>query len=275
MALERESISLEDIPFLAEVASTSSQEVDNHLPNASLNEGPETKLVSIKQRLYTSHFLSTWNSRVFEFGAVLFLANLFPDTLLYSSIYALGRAASAICLSPSVGSYIDRTERLKAVRVSIVGQRLTVIVSSIVLWVMSIESILHYKWLKLFLFGIVCSLACAEKLCAVLNMIAVERDWVVVIAENTDCELETLDSQMRRIDLFCKLIGPLAIAFVDGLSTRVAIWTVMTLSGASVLVEYFTIAKASHCVLFNSGTCSANPNPGLPPTSCSSSTSPR
>lgn len=248
MALGRESISLEDIPFFAEVAITSSHEVDNGLPNDSLNEGPEPNLVSIKQRLYTSHFLSTWNSRVFEFGAVLFLANLFPDTLLYSSVYALGRAASAICFSPSVGSYMDRTERLKAVRISIVGQRLTVVLSSVVLWVMSIESLLHYKWLKLFLFGIVCSLACVEKLCAVLNMIAVERDWVIVIAENTECELETLDCEMRRIDLFCKLVGPLAIALVDGFSTRIAIWTVMILSGTSVLVEYFTIAKVNSCV---------------------------
>lgn len=248
MALERESISLEDIPFLADVALTSSQEGKSYLPHGSLNEGPEPNLVSIKQRLYTSHFLSTWNSRVFEFGAVLFLAKLFPDTLLYSSVYALGRAASAICFSPSVGSYIDRTERLKAVRVSIVGQRLTVILSSMALWVMSIEIMPDYGWLKLFLFGIICLLACVEKLCAVLNMIAVERDWVVVIAETTECELETLDCQMRRIDLFCKLIGPLAIALVDGYSTRVAIWTVMILSGTSVLFEYFTIAKVRCCV---------------------------
>jgi len=229
MALEPESISLEDIPFLSEVANTPSQEADDHLPNGSFNRDPEFSPVSIKQRLYTSHFLSTWNSRVFEFGAVLFLAKLFPGTLLYSSVYALGRAASAICFSPSVGSYIDRTERLKAVRVSIVGQRLAVIVSCVILWVMSIDNIVHYKWLKLFLFGIVCLLACIEKLCAVMNMIAVERDWVVVIAENTSCELEILDSQMRRIDLFCKLVGPLAIALVDG----------------------FSIAKASHVVLLS------------------------
>ena len=73
----------------------------------------------LKQRLYISHFLSTWNSRVFEFGAVLFLANIFPDTLLPSSIYALVRAASAICFSPAIGSAIDRMDRLAVVRFSI------------------------------------------------------------------------------------------------------------------------------------------------------------
>lgn len=69
--------------------------------------------------LYTSHFLSTWNSRVFEFGAFLFLANLYPQTLLPASIYALARAASAAICSPYIGSYVDRLDRLKLVRLSI------------------------------------------------------------------------------------------------------------------------------------------------------------
>lgn len=71
------------------------------------------------RRLYLSHALSTWNSRLFEFGAFLFLANIYPNTLLPASVYALARAASAALLSPYLGSYIDRADRLKAVRVSI------------------------------------------------------------------------------------------------------------------------------------------------------------
>ena len=50
----------------------------------------------IKKRLYISHILSTWNSRVFEFGAVLYLATIFLDTLLLISVYALTRGVSAI-----------------------------------------------------------------------------------------------------------------------------------------------------------------------------------
>ena len=71
------------------------------------------------RRLYISHALSTWNSRLFEFGAFLFLANIYPNTLLPASVYALARAASAALLSPWLGAYIDRANRLKAVRVSI------------------------------------------------------------------------------------------------------------------------------------------------------------
>src|ERR1700761_3276875 len=74
---------------------------------------------SIARRLYLSHFLSTWNSRVFEFGATLYLATIFPHTLLPLSVYALVRGLSAIILSPSVGQYIDKADRLNCVRVSI------------------------------------------------------------------------------------------------------------------------------------------------------------
>ena len=73
----------------------------------------------IKRRLFMSHFLSTWNSRVFEFAAILFIAKIYPGTLLPASVYALVRAGSAVCLASAVGRYIDRTNRLQVARVSI------------------------------------------------------------------------------------------------------------------------------------------------------------
>jgi solute carrier family 40 (iron-regulated transporter), member 1 len=73
----------------------------------------------VARRLYVSHFLSTWNSRVFEFGAVLYLAKIFPDTLLPMSIYAFARSLSALIFSSAIGRYIDENDRLKVVRSSI------------------------------------------------------------------------------------------------------------------------------------------------------------
>ncbi len=73
----------------------------------------------VARRLYVSHFLSTWNSRSFEFGAVLFLAGIFPGTLLQLSIYALLRSAAAIVLASAIGHAVDRRDRLPVVRFSI------------------------------------------------------------------------------------------------------------------------------------------------------------
>ena len=74
---------------------------------------------SIARRLYLSHFLSTWNSRIFEFGAVLYLATIFPGTLMPMSLYALVRGLSAVLFAPAIGLYIDTGNRLQVVRVSI------------------------------------------------------------------------------------------------------------------------------------------------------------
>jgi len=48
---------------------------------------------------------------------------------------------------------------------------------------------------------------------------------------------------MRRIDLICKLIGPLFIALINGVSTEVAIIVNFSMNVASVVVEYNTIAR--------------------------------
>lgn len=90
--------------------------------------------------------------------------------------------------------------------------------------------------------GILIPLACVEKLCSIMNLVAIERDWVVVIAENSQCGLDVLNSQMRRIDLVCKLVGPLAIALIDGYAMHVAIEVIVVMNILSVCFEYFAIA---------------------------------
>jgi iron-regulated transporter 1 len=96
--------------------------VDDRTPllDNSAEPQPQDQVpVQIARRLYVSHFLSTWNSRVFEFGAVLYLATIFPRTLLPMSVYALIRGLSAIVFAPAVGRYVDTGNRLQVVRVSI------------------------------------------------------------------------------------------------------------------------------------------------------------
>ena len=192
--------------------------------------------------LYISHFLSTWNSRGFEFGAVLFLATIYPGTLLPLSIYALIRAASAIVLSPLLGRYIDHGERLQVVRISILGQRAAVIFSCLgFLHLLAIRDL--SKPHHLIIFSALVILACMEKLCSIMNTVAIERDWVVVIGGCDEIVLQNLNSQMRRIDLISKLISPLVIALVDGFSTSIAVWSTLGLNAASAATEYVLIAR--------------------------------
>lgn len=147
----------------------------------------------VRRLLYISYFLSTWNSRAFEFGAFLFLATIYPQTLLPASIYALARAGSAATLSPWLGGYIDHANRLTAVRLSIVSQRVAVALSCALLLAMTqLESLRRSDVSSYSALAVLAVLACVEKLAAVMNTISVERDWVVIIAHDDEEHLRSI-----------------------------------------------------------------------------------
>lgn len=60
-----------------------------------------------------------------------------------------------------------------------------------------------------------------------------------------------MNSQMRRIDLICKLIGPFFIAIIDGISTETAILVNLGMNCVSVVIEYFTIARVRYRKIFH------------------------
>ena len=221
------------------------------LPTRSINpqETSESPTVPISHTiakkttnlLFLSHFLSTWNSRLFEMGSVLFIAATFPKTLLPMSVYALVRSGATILLSPTIGAWIDQGNRLNVVRVSIVGQRMAVGTSCGIFWTLYKREELGPK-LRTSFFVVLVLFACIEKLCSVMNLIAVERDWVVVISQDDSSSRRILNARMRRIDLFCKLFSPLMISSINGASTMIAIQLTLAMNLVSVLIEYHTIA---------------------------------
>ncbi|KAJ9144704.1 putative Iron-regulated transporter [Pleurostoma richardsiae] len=218
------------------------------IPSSAGGPVPAAVSRATARLLYTSHFLSTWNSRLFEFAAVLFLAALYPGTLLPVSAYALARCAAGVLLAAPVGSWIDSGDRLSVVRASIVGGRVAVVASCVVFWAMERRGSSVGKDGKDGLFALLVMAACVEKLCAMMNLVAVERDWVVVITEGNEDARQLLNARMRRIDLFCKLVGPLVISVIAVASTLAAVYTTLAMNVVSVLVEYFCIARVYKAV---------------------------
>lgn len=216
-----------------------------------LNEGdgkdpaviPNSVPRSLGFRLYVSHFLSTWNSRVFEFGAALFLTSIFPGTLLPVSIYSLVRNAGYIIFAQPVGNWINKGNRLHLIRASIIGQRIPVAASCALLLVLLLKKDELGSRKNTGVFAVVVFLSVVEKLSATMNLISVERDWVVVITENNEVARRKMNARMRRIDLFCKLMGPLTVSLVAIASTEIAIWTTLGMNVASVIVEYVAIEQ--------------------------------
>ena len=170
----------ERTPLLTSVASSEAQDQSDEVS------------ASLANHICVSHFLSIWNSRVFEFGAVLYLTTIFPGTLLPMSIYALTRGLFVILFTPAMGQYINNANRLHIIRLSISKHyymALWEIDSSAVLqWLVIAGSCVIFYLLaiglnmpcgsKEGLLVLLTILACVEKLCAIMNLVSVERDWV-------------------------------------------------------------------------------------------------
>ena len=188
----------ERTPLIADNPHTSYTPTLESLPEYQQIAQSDTSS-TIKRCLYTSHFLSTWNSRVFEFGAVLYLASIYNGTLLPMSVYALSRGIAAILFAPAIGHYIDVGNRLQVVRVSIgmlhlschwrlmnlltylhdylVLQRVVVAISCTIFYLLATSMSLKGATEKGAL-AVLALLACVEKLCSIMNLVSVERDWV-------------------------------------------------------------------------------------------------
>lgn len=142
---------------------------------------------ALTSRLYVSHFLSTWNSRLFEFGAAIFLTSVFPGTLRPVSIYSLVRNAGYVLFSHPLGTWINNGDRLRVIRTSIVGQRVPVAASCALLLVLDLKGPELGSARENGIFSVIVLLAVVEKLASTLNTISVERDWVCIIMSVIGC----------------------------------------------------------------------------------------
>ncbi|ODV58614.1 uncharacterized protein ASCRUDRAFT_72541 [Ascoidea rubescens DSM 1968] len=202
----------------------------------------------IKKKLYISHFLYVWNARVYEFGIILFIVDLFPQTLLPSSLFALCCSLTSIIFSTSIATIVNNGERLHVVRETIFIQRSSVILSTFsILLTHIIPKLARYKVIVLIVV-IICG--GIEKLCALANKISIQRDWLVHIAEEgNEGFLVELNTQMRSIDLFSKLLGPTFIALVIGFtSIKISLVFIIVSFLVSNPIEYYAIARVYYLV---------------------------
>ncbi|TGO79228.1 hypothetical protein BELL_0039g00020 [Botrytis elliptica] len=228
------------------------------------DEGAEMNLNKTQAwALYLSHFLSTWNGRSYEFAAIIFTANAWPDTLVAASIRGIVRTLASICFSSSVGRWVDKSpDRLKTLLTTITVNRIVVICAS-VLWFFVVESennpengvallqsrkddVTFRDTMKIAMFLPILGFGILEGLSANGNMLSMERDWVVVAAapEGNQYDLTHLNSSMRRIDLSCKLLAPILISFlISRLGIKIGVIVVGVMSAASWGLETWSARR--------------------------------
>ncbi|VUC30670.1 unnamed protein product [Clonostachys rosea] len=191
--------------------------------------------------LYLVQLLSTWAMRISDFSMILFLTEAIPGTLLYISIYGLTKALVAVLLSSWVAQISRRLSRLRALQLAIACQRISVAVSCLLFSMFPLFS--THTRLKDYIFAFLTCFGCLEKLASITSVVIIERDWVIVIADAGSVPRHGLNAQLRRIELFSKLLPPLIISFFNSWSPQIAIWMVLLSNGGSMLVEFHVTSQ--------------------------------
>lgn len=140
--------------------------------------------------------------------------------------------------SSYLGRWVDRAStRLRPLLLIIFVNRV-ILVACCILWLLLFLT--TRPFLKKLLLAIILLLGMIEKASRMTNILSMEKDWIPVLAntEDRDYGLTHLNTAMRRIDVVCKFLAPLAILSVVALvQPAPAAIVIATVSAISVLLE--------------------------------------
>ncbi|KAF4033684.1 Ferroportin1 (FPN1) [Phytophthora infestans] len=171
--------------------------------------------------LYAGHLLSAWGDRMWGFAVPILFMDIFVDTLLPSAAFSLAMYIVCIFMIPTVGHHLDRWNRWTAMKYAIILENLMIVLNSIILGlillVTNADGVHKPEWTWPLVLMFLGTLVCGG-VGQVLNdaqTLGIERDWVVVIAgPDNSTGLAKLNTTMRRIDLSCNILGPMAFGFI-------------------------------------------------------------
>nr|XP_047129718.1 solute carrier family 40 protein member 1 [Hydra vulgaris] len=198
--------------------------------------------------LCSSFFFSSWGDRMWNFAVGLYLIKLTPGSLQLTAIYGAVVFGTIILFAPSIGSWIDRSNRLFVMRTLLLLQNGLIICSALFISLIlfrvtsDIKIITFFKVMIIF-FGAAANLAFKGE------EISISRDWVVVICQNNKDKLTKINAQMRRIDLTVAIIAPIAIgSLMSWISDLSGIGLICGWNILSVFSEYLQLRHVHNIV---------------------------
>lgn len=181
----------------------------------------DLELIHRAQRLlYLSHFSGQFTEISWQFSLVIFLsACTHYRSLFLISTYGICVNITMVIFGSGVGKMIDYLPRLRVARLLIVSENLSVIVASFCCYLLlslPLNETFHdipVDPLSIFLLLAIHSMGSVAQLMDRAFLVAVERDWVVVLCKsagqhNFASYLTSTNVTMKQIDLSCKVLAP-------------------------------------------------------------------
>lgn len=170
--------------------------------------------------LYLQRFLSAWGDRMWQFAVPVIFIDLFRDTLLPTSLYVMIVYIVVIQFLPSLGSWIDKADRLQVQQICLKIENVCVVFASFIICLVTSTSTTFKSegqfflsdWETIAWFVVLILLGSVGELFNNTLVVSMDKDWVVVIAEQAQVPVQRINAWMRRIDLACKALSPAAFA---------------------------------------------------------------
>lgn len=176
------------------------------------------------------------------------MIDLYPGTLLYTAIYGAVEALVCTILGPAYGKLVDSQPRLSLMRYALLIENSTSVLTCVLFYIaLNVEDPLPY-YISIV---VIAPIGEAASACSTL---AVEKDWVVVLVSyfnsgDVTYQLSQLNSSMRRIDLLCKVLSPIAVGLVSNFwGVRTAVATVGIWNAVSFVLEVVLVSRVYHSV---------------------------
>lgn len=139
--------------------------------------------------LYLMHFFFAFVSRMWDMGIILLIAELTNNSLFLVAVTGLCSAMAIFLFMGSIGSFLDRTNRLVAVRLSLLTKVLAVSVSYFVCAYLNSSTTagtdadhLNDPFKRNLLFTLpVLGAVASISFCAITQ--SIEKDWIVVLSD--------------------------------------------------------------------------------------------
>jgi len=167
----------------------------------------------VKLAICASHALSTWSERTWAFAVGLIFLEIYDD-LFFVSLFGLVQALASVLFSPSVGVYIDKTPRFRAVCVFYFLQNVGLVLAALACLVLLYNKMNPsgvtgtLSALAVVIFGIL------SRVGTMGGTIAIEKDWTKALTGTNSRELAKLNSTLKMIDLICLIVAPIVSGFL-------------------------------------------------------------
>jgi hypothetical protein len=163
--------------------------------------------------LYVMHFFFAFVSRMWDMGLVLLIAQITNNSLFLVAITGLCGALSVFLLMGGIGHYLDRTNRIVAVRVALFSKVLFVTLAYLICAYLCADDAAAKQSLSVqdrqaMLYSIpVLGALAGLSFCGITQ--SIEKDWIVVLSAKDSVWLSATNSVMTQIDLGCSSLAPL------------------------------------------------------------------